>query len=73
MITIYPILGEATTDVPILMVANTREGLMEKVTEHALAFPIAVDTLLLTMEDLNITEFPDRALGRWRTKDRRGR
>ena len=60
--TIYPILGEVTTDVPILMVANTREGLMEKVTEHALAFPIAVDTLLLTMEDLNIISFPTALL-----------
>lgn len=60
--TMYPILGEATTDIPILMVANTREGLIEKVTEHALAFPIAVDTLLLTMEDLNITNFPTALL-----------
>ena len=54
----YPIIGEAATDIPILMVANTREGLMEKVTEHALTFPIAVDTLSLMIENLNITNFP---------------
>ncbi len=59
--TMYPIIGEAATDIPILMIANTREGLMEKVTEHALAFPIAVDTLL-TMEHLNITNFPTALL-----------
>ena len=58
----YPILGEAATDIPILMIANTREGLKEKVAEHALAFPIAVDTLLVTMEDLNITNFPTALL-----------
>ncbi|MYC69971.1 MAG: hypothetical protein F4X17_04595 [Gemmatimonadetes bacterium] len=56
--TMYPILGKTATDIPILMVANTREGLMEKVSEHALTFPIAVDTLLLTMEHLSITNFP---------------
>ncbi len=56
--TMYPIIGKAATDIPILMVSNTREGLMEKVTEHGLAFPIVVDTLLLTMEHLNITNFP---------------
>ena len=60
--TMYPILGEAATDIPILMVANTREGLKEKIAEHALAFPIAVDTLLLTMEHLNITNFPTALL-----------
>ncbi len=60
--TMYPILREAATDIPILMIANTREGLMEKVAEHALAFPIAVDTLLLTMEELNITNFPTALL-----------
>ena len=60
--TMYPILGEVATDIPILMVANTREGLMEKVSEHALTFPIAVDTLLLTMEHLNITNFPTALL-----------
>ncbi len=60
--TMYPIIGKAATDIPILMVANTREGLMEKVAEHALAFPIAVDTLLLTMEHLNITNFPTALL-----------
>ena len=58
----YPILGEAATDIPILMIANTREGLKEKVVEHALAFPVAVDTLLLTMEHLNITNFPTALL-----------
>ena len=58
----YPILGEAATDIPILMVANTREGLEETIAEHALAFPIAVDTLLLTMEHLNITNFPTALL-----------
>ena len=31
---------------------------MEKVAEHALVFPIAVDTLSLTMEHFNITNFP---------------
>ena len=31
---------------------------MEKVSEHALAFPIAVDTLSLMIENLNITNFP---------------
>ena len=56
--TMYPIVGKAATDIPILMVSNTREGLIEKATEHGLAFPIAVDTLLLTMEHLNITNFP---------------
>ena len=60
--TMYPILGKAATDIPILMVANTREGLTEKVSEHALTFPIAVDTLLLTMEHLNITNFPTALL-----------
>lgn len=60
--TMYPIIGKAATDIPILMVANTREGLMEKVSEHALAFPIVVDTLLLTMEHLNITNFPTALL-----------
>ena len=60
--TMYPIVGTAATDIPILMVSNTREGLTEKVTEHALAFPIAVDTLLLTMEHLNITNFPTALL-----------
>jgi hypothetical protein len=54
----YPIIGKAATDIPILMVANTREGMMEKVAEHALTFPIAVDTLSLMLENLNITNFP---------------
>jgi len=58
----YPILAEAATDIPILMVSITREGLMEKISEHALAFPIAVDTLLLTTEHLNITDFPTALL-----------
>ena len=60
--TMYPVVGKAASDIPTLMVANTREGLMEKVTEHALTFPIAVDTLLLTMEHLNITNFPTALL-----------
>ena len=60
--TMYPIIGKAATDIPILMVSNTREGLREKVAEHALTFPIAVDTLLLTMEYLNITNFPTALL-----------
>ena len=60
--TMYPIIGKAATDIPILMVANTREGLREKVAEHALTFPIAVDTLLLTMEHLSITNFPTALL-----------
>ncbi len=60
--TMYPIIGKAAIDIPILMVSNTREGLMEQVTEHNLAFPIAVDTLLLTMEHLNITNFPTTLL-----------
>ena len=59
--TIYPILGKVATDIPILMVANTQEGLIEKVSEHALAFPIAVDTLL-TIKALNITDFPTALL-----------
>ncbi len=58
----YPIIGKAATDIPILMVSNTREGLTEKVAEHALSFPVAVDTLLLTMEHLNITNFPTALL-----------
>ena len=60
--TMYPIIWKAATDIPILMVSNTREGLREKVAEHALTFPIAVDTLLLTMEHLNITNFPTALL-----------
>ncbi len=60
--TMYPILGKAATDIPILMIASTREGLMEKVAEHALSFPIAVDTLLLTMKELNIINFPTALL-----------
>ena len=60
--TMYPIIGKAATDISILMVSNTRAGLMEQVTEHDLAFPIAVDTLLLTMEHLNITNFPTALL-----------
>lgn len=60
--TMYPIIGKAATDIPILMVSNTRAGLMEQVTEYDLAFPIAVDTLLLTMEHLNITNFPTALL-----------
>ena len=60
--TMYPTIGKAATDIPILMIANTREGLPEKVAEHGLAFPIAVDTLLLTMEHLNITNFPTALL-----------
>ena len=56
--TMYPILGKAAADIPILMVANTREGLVE----HAWTFPVAVDTLLLTMEHLNITNFPTALL-----------
>ncbi len=56
--TMYPILQKAAVDIPILMVANTREGLVE----HAWAFPVAVDTLLLTMEHLNITNFPTALL-----------
>lgn len=60
--TMYPIVGKAATDIPILMIASTREGMMEKVAEHALSFPIAVDTLLLTMEHLNITNFPTALL-----------
>lgn len=59
--TMYPIVGEAASDIPILMIANTREGLMEKISEHALTFPIAVDTLL-TIKDLNITNFPTALL-----------
>ena len=58
--TIYPIIEKAATDIPILMIANTREGLVEKVSEHALTFPIAVDTLLL--KHLNITSFPSALL-----------
>ena len=62
--TMYPILilGKAATDIPILMLASTREGLVEKVAEHASSFPIAVDTLLLTMKDLNIINFPTALL-----------
>ncbi len=60
--TMYPIIGKAATDIPILMVSNTREGLMEQVTKYDLVFPIAVDTLLLTMEHLNITNFPTALL-----------
>ena len=59
--TMYPILGEAAKDIPILMIADTHEGLMEKITEHVLAFPIAVDTLL-TVKDLNIMDFPTALL-----------
>lgn len=60
--TMYPILGEAATDIPILMISSTREGLVEKVAEHALSFPIAVDTPLLTMKELNIINFPTALL-----------
>ena len=60
--TMYPILEKASADIPVLMISTTQEGLMEKISEYALAFPIAVDSLLLTMEHLNITDFPSALL-----------